>query len=170
MTTIPNPEISDRYSQCNYNTVTESPSDIHLLSGHLVWDDKGWNNTSWCKTQHNCANSHTLLRNIDGLVQERHISIANALESRLPCTNPLIYKIKNRFKGYVRVYMSRSLWDKYGGVTKPLIYRIYIDWRGRIFWELYILTIIHKMYKVLYIGIIIIVWYQPESSPTAYFQ
>ena len=28
---------------------------------------------------------------IDGLAQERHNSIANALELRLSCTNPLIY-------------------------------------------------------------------------------
>ena len=28
---------------------------------------------------------------IDGLVQERHNSIANALEMRLSCTNPSIY-------------------------------------------------------------------------------
>ena len=54
--------------------------------------------------------------------------------------------------------------------NKTFIYRTYIAWRGRIFWELYTLTIIHKMYKVLYIGIIIIAWYLPENSPTADFQ
>ena len=31
------------------------------------------------------------LRHMDGLVQERRNSIANALELRLPCTNPSIY-------------------------------------------------------------------------------
>ena len=32
---------------------------------------------------------------IDGLVQERRNSIANALELRLSCTNPSIYAISN---------------------------------------------------------------------------
>ena len=32
----------------------------------------------------------TRVQNIDGLVQERNISIINALELRLPCTNTLI--------------------------------------------------------------------------------
>ena len=31
---------------------------------------------------------------IDGLVQERHNPIANALELRLSCTNPSIYEFK----------------------------------------------------------------------------
>ena len=35
----------------------------------------------------------TTIPYIDGLVQERHNSIANAMELRLSCTNPLIYSI-----------------------------------------------------------------------------
>ena len=38
---------------------------------------------------------NTVLHNIDELVQERHNSIANALELCLSCTNPSIYDLAN---------------------------------------------------------------------------
>ena len=34
---------------------------------------------------------HSTAHDMDGLVQEKHNSIANALELHLSCTNPLIY-------------------------------------------------------------------------------
>ena len=42
---------------------------------------------------------------IDGLVQERHNSIANALELRLSYTNPLIYDVAP-----IRQFIASWLW------------------------------------------------------------
>ena len=64
----------------------------HLPCGVFYWT---WKDTNLLfgpmQTSSLMQNAHG--NNIDGLVQERHNSIANALELRLSCTNPLIYVI-----------------------------------------------------------------------------
>ena len=44
----------------------------------------------FCRVRWKYCNTNCSVSNIDGLVQERHNSIANALELGLPCTNPSI--------------------------------------------------------------------------------
>ena len=51
---------------------------------------------------------HKIMSHIDGLVQERCNSIANALELRLSCTNPLHRYITLNMRG-----MDRSKYVKY---------------------------------------------------------
>ena len=47
-----------------------------------------------------------VIKYIDGLVQERHNSIANALELRLSCTDPFIYSIDIHV-----VFKMSAVWD-----------------------------------------------------------
>ena len=53
-------------------------------------DRQGETNIPHPPTQQRCAGDIRMAHHIDGLVQERRNSIANALELRLSCTNPWI--------------------------------------------------------------------------------
>ena len=47
---------------------------------------------------------------LDGLVQEKRNSIANALELRLSCTNPLIYDTSHSCSSYVTYLLQDWIW------------------------------------------------------------
>ena len=66
---------------------------------------------------------------IDGLVQERRNSIANAMELRLSCTNPL--KCKHLFTGQAMSALLSGRWGSLGSLIMP-----YPRWpRGTITWQ-----------------------------------
>ena len=65
-------------------------SDISLLS---ILEKQNHKSLAEYKGDQDVTLLLTYLEYIDGLVQERHNSIANALELRLSCTNPSNYLI-----------------------------------------------------------------------------
>ena len=57
---------------------------------------------------------------VDGLVQERHNSIANALELRLSCTNPLMLPIQchslGKFSSSINKILQNNVWFKFTNI------------------------------------------------------
>ena len=70
-----------------------------------------------------CLTITIRILNIDGLVQERRNSIANALELPLSCTtNPMIYELNSRtpVMSYHQGNTQNIMFDSYDYMTGPV--------------------------------------------------
>ena len=72
----------------------------------------------WCREKGhalmvpNCMTYQTLKFHVDGFVQERHNSIANALEIHLFCTNPSMWNLQLESSS-VRYFLTISMFNLY---------------------------------------------------------
>ena len=94
----------------NHNKAQQSKNRVHISWDILyVQFPTLWQSLS--SLSHNCNCSWTVSitwYDIGGLVQERHNSIANALELRFSCNNPSICELRSYRQVYIKDSLSKN--------------------------------------------------------------